>query len=190
MKNLFLIIGAPGSGKTTDAQLIAQRNSAQMVHYSTGDLLRAEIAKESERGQQIAQYTNKGDLVPLEIVVDTIINAIKNAPKDTIIIDGYPRSVEQMQALDRMLKAQEEVRLKGVVEVKVSEPVARERVLGRSRGDDDNIEVFNKRMQVYREPLESILEFYKALEVHQEINGERGIEEIVSDIEQHIKTTL
>ncbi|WP_121022188.1 adenylate kinase [Helicobacter vulpis] len=190
MKNLFLIIGAPGSGKTTDAQLIAQRNSTSMVHYSTGDLLRAEIAKESERGKRIAQFTHKGDLVPLDIVIDTIISAIKNAPKDIIIIDGYPRSVEQMQALDRVLKAQEEVCLQGVIEVKVSEPVARERVLGRSRGDDDNLEVFDKRMQIYLEPLENILDFYKALEVHQEINGERGIEEIVSEIEQHIKTTL
>ncbi|BDQ29018.1 adenylate kinase [Helicobacter ailurogastricus] len=190
MKALFLIIGAPGSGKTTDAQLIAERNSDCMVHYSTGDLLRAEIAKQSERGQLIASFTSKGELVPLEIVIDTIITAIKNAPKEVIIIDGYPRSVEQMNALDRVLKAQEEVKLKGVVEVHVSEVVARERVLGRSRGDDDNIEVFNNRMQVYLKPLESIVEFYKALEVHQQINGERSIEAIVADIEAYIKTHI
>ncbi|BEG56877.1 Adenylate kinase Adk [Helicobacter sp. NHP21005] len=190
MKALFLIIGAPGSGKTTDAQLIAERNSDRMVHYSTGDLLRAEIAKQSERGQLIAGFTSKGELVPLEIVIDTIITAIKNAPKEVIIIDGYPRSLEQMHALDRVLKAQEEVKLRGVVEVHVSEAVARERVLGRSRGDDDNIEVFNNRMQVYLKPLESIVEFYKALEVHQQINGERSIEEIVADIESYIKNHL
>ncbi|BCZ18611.1 Adenylate kinase Adk [Helicobacter sp. NHP19-012] len=190
MKALFLIIGAPGSGKTTDAQLIAERNSDSMVHYSTGDLLRAEIAKQSERGQLIASFTSKGELVPLEIVIDTIITAIKNAPREVIIIDGYPRSVEQMNALDRVLKAQEEVKLRGVVEVSVSEAVARERVLGRSRGDDDNIEVFNNRMQVYLKPLESIVEFYKALEVHQSINGERSIEAIVGDIENYIKTHI
>ncbi|WP_163531567.1 adenylate kinase [Helicobacter suis] len=189
MKALFLIIGAPGSGKTTDAQLIAERNSDTMVHYSTGDLLRAEIASQSERGMHIAQFTSKGELVPLEIVIDTIIHAIKNAPKEIIIIDGYPRSVEQMHALDRVLKAQEEVKLKGVVEVKVSEAVARERVLGRSRGDD-SLEVFNNRMQVYLKPIESIVEFYKVLEVHQEINGERSVAEIVNDIETYIKNQL
>ncbi|BCZ17638.1 Adenylate kinase Adk [Helicobacter sp. NHP19-003] len=190
MKALFLIIGAPGSGKTTDAQLIAERNSDTMVHYSTGDLLRAEIASQSERGRHIASFTNKGELVPLEIVIDTIITAIKNAPKEVIIIDGYPRSLEQMHALDRVLKAQEEVKLKGVIEVSVGEAVARERVLGRSRGDDDNVEVFNNRMQVYLKPLESIVEFYKALEVHQQINGERSIEAIVADIEAYIKTHI
>ncbi|TSA86965.1 adenylate kinase [Helicobacter mehlei] len=190
MKSLFLIIGAPGSGKTTDAQLIMERNPDTMVHYSTGDLLRAEIASQSERGQHIAQFTSKGELVPLEIVVDTIIHAIKGANKDVIIIDGYPRSVEQMHALDRVLKAQEEVKLKGVFEVKVSEAVARERVLGRARGDDDKIEVFNNRMQVYLKPLEHLVEFYKVQEVHQVINGERAIEEIVGDLQARIQENI
>ena len=93
MKKLFLIIGAPGSGKTTDAEIIAKNNSEEMVHYSTGDLLRAEIASGSERGKEIESFTSKGNLVPLNIVVDTIVNAITHAPKDVILIDGYPLSL-------------------------------------------------------------------------------------------------
>ena len=104
MKKIFLIIGAPGSGKTTDAQMIAQRNAQEMVHYSTGDLLRAEVASGSEQGKLIESFTSKGNLVPLNIVVETIVGAIERAPKDVVLIDGYPRSVEQMQALNEVLK--------------------------------------------------------------------------------------
>jgi len=76
MKKLFLIIGAPGSGKTTDAQMIAARNSDSIVHYSTGDLLRAEVASGSERGVLINSFISKGLIVPIEIAIDTITSAI------------------------------------------------------------------------------------------------------------------
>lgn len=188
MKKLFLIIGAPGSGKTTDAQLIAQNNADSIVHYSTGDLLRDEIASGSEQGNLIDSFISKGNLVPLDIVVGTIVNALNNAPRDVIIIDGYPRSVEQMTALDEKLKLQVSVKLINVIEVQVSEEVARERVLGRARGADDNTEVFNNRMQVYLSPLQQIKAFYK--DILHSINGERTIQEIVGDMESFIKSKI
>lgn len=190
MKKLFLIIGAPGSGKTTDAQLIAQHNSDSIVHYSTGDLLREEVASGSEQGKIINGFISKGNLVPLDIVVGTIIGALQNAPKDVIIIDGYPRSVEQMEALDEKLRAQSEVKLVSVIEVEVSEAVARERVLGRARGADDNAEVFNNRMEVYRSPLERIRGFYNEQGLLHTINGERSIEAIVGEMEEFIKSKI
>ncbi len=187
MKKLFLIIGAPGSGKTTDAELIAKRNSDKIVHYSTGDLLRAEVASGSELGQTIKSYIDNGNLVPLEIVINTIKSAIEKADKDIVLIDGFPRSVEQMKALDEMLKNTDEIELVSVIEVEVSEEVARERVLGRARGADDNEEVFNNRMKVFTEPLKDIQEFYTAQNKLIKINGERTIEEIVDEMEQIIK---
>lgn len=190
MKKLFLIIGAPGSGKTTDAEIIAKNNADIIVHYSTGDLLRKEVASGSEQGKIIDGFISKGNLVPLDIVVGTIIKALSNAPKDVIIIDGYPRSVEQMKALDEKLKAQSQVKLSHVIEVQVSEAVARERVLGRARGADDNIEVFNNRMQVYLNPLKEIQDFYKRDNVLHSINGERSIEAIVSEMEDFIKSQI
>lgn len=190
MKKLFLIIGAPGSGKTTDAQLIAKNNAEKIVHYSTGDLLREEVASGSEQGKLIDSFVSKGNLVPLDIVVDTIINAMNNAPKDVILIDGYPRSVEQMEALDSKLRAQSQVKLVNVIEVVVSEEVAKERVLGRARGADDNAEVFKNRMSVYLTPLKDIQNFYNNHNLLHKINGERSIEEIVSDMEAFIKAKM
>ena len=186
-KKLFLIIGAPGSGKTTDAEIIAERNPDTIVHYSTGDLLREEVASGSELGKEIKSYIDNGKLVPLQIVINTIKNAIEKADKPVVIIDGFPRSVEQMKALDEMLKENPNIELVEVIEVVVSEEVARERVLGRARGADDNVEVFNNRMKVYLEPLPEIEKFYESQNKLVKINGERTIEEIVADMEKEIK---
>ncbi|QPH87674.1 adenylate kinase [Campylobacter concisus] len=187
MKNLFLIIGAPGSGKTTDASIISQQDE-KFAHFSTGDLLRAEVASGSELGKLIDGFISKGNLVPLDVVVNAIVSAIKGSEKSNIIIDGYPRSVEQMTELDKVLSEQKEISLKGVIEVDVSEDVARARVLGRARGADDNNEVFNNRMKVYLDPIVPIREFYSKKELLYVVNGERGIDEIVADIKALINS--
>jgi adenylate kinase len=190
MKKLFLIIGAPGSGKTTDAEIIAENNPERFAHFSTGDLLRAEIASGSELGKQIESFTSKGNLVPLDIVVNTIISAIKSSEKEVILIDGYPRSVEQMEALDSILTEESTISLKSVINVEVSEKVAKDRVLGRARGADDNEEVFSNRMKVFMDPLEDIQRFYTEKGVMKVVNGERTIEEIVSEMENFIKSKI
>jgi adenylate kinase len=187
MKKLFLIIGAPGSGKTTDAELIAQRHPHKVAHFSTGELLRAEVARGSELGKTIASYIDNGNLVPLNIVIDTIVTAIKFADKEIVLIDGFPRSVEQMIALDEILQKEKEVDLVAVIEVIVGEEVAKDRVLGRARGADDNEEVFNNRMKVFLEPLKEIEEFYENQGKLIKINGERTIEEIVNEMDEFIQ---
>ena len=191
-KKLFLIIGAPGSGKTTDAEIIAERNPDTVVHYSTGEMLRQEVASGSELGKEIESYISKGALVPLNIVIDTIINAVKNAPKDIILIDGFPRSTEQMKALDEILKNEKDVELKAVIEVRVSEEVAKERILGRAeeaevKRSDDNEEVFYQRMKIYLDPLPEIEKFYQEKGLLKIIDGERPIEPIVDEMEAFVK---
>ena len=189
MKKLFLIIGAPGSGKTTDAELIAAKH-INITHYSTGDMFRAEVASGSQRGQIIETYISAGNIVPIDIAIETILGAIKKASTDVVIIDGYPRSLEQMTELDKYLANENEVKLVNVIEVEVSEEVARDRVLGRLRGADDNVEVFNNRMKVYTEPLKQIQEFYTKKDLLKKINGERTIEKIVNEMDEYIQSKI
>ncbi len=190
MKQLFLIIGAPGSGKTTDAELVSKKHPRLISHYSTGDMLRAEAASGSERGKIIKERIDNGELVPVEIAAETIISAIENAPTPVVLVDGYPRSVEQMQALEHFLESSATVTLKAVIEVVVSEAVARERVLGRARGADDDEKVFAHRMEVYKEPLADIQKHYQDKELLHKIDGERSIEEVVADMEAFILQTI
>ncbi len=189
MKKLFLIIGAPGSGKTTDAELIAAKHK-NITHYSTGDMFRAEVASGSELGKTIDSYVSAGNLVPIDIVINTIVTAIKNAPTDVVIIDGYPRSTEQMEELDKYLTNENKVSLVNVIEVEVSREVACDRVLGRARGADDNTEVFNNRMKVYTDPLSDIQSFYEKKQILQKVNGERTIEEIVNEMDKFIQSKI
>ena len=190
-KKLFLIIGAPGSGKTTDASIIAGRHAESIVHYSTGDMLREEVASGSELGKTIDGFITQGALVPLDIIMDTIISAIKNAPTDVILIDGYPRSVEQMHALDEVLKDEKEIELVSVIEVRVSEYVAKERILGRAAEaevvrSDDSVEVFFDRMKIYTTPLEEIQTFYINKDLLEIIDGERTLDLIVKEMEMFV----
>lgn len=196
-KKLFLIIGAPGSGKTTDASLIAKKHADKIAHYSTGDMLRAEVSSGSELGQTIESFISRGALVPLDIIIDTIISAIKGSDKDVVLIDGYPRSVEQMTALDEILVNEEDIDLVSVIEVRVSEQVAKERILGRAaeakdgeERSDDSVEVFYDRMKVYTDPLAEIQAFYTDRALLEVINGERTLEVIVDEMDAFIQSKI
>jgi adenylate kinase len=153
-------------------------------------MFRAEVASGSERGALIDSYVSKGNLVPIEIVIETIVTAIKNAPTAVVVIDGYPRSGEQMTELDKYLDSEAEVTLVNVIEVEVSEEVACDRVIGRARGADDNVTVFKNRMKVFTEPLEDIQNFYGAKNLLTKINGERTIEEIVDEMDTFIQSKI
>jgi len=197
MKKLFLIIGAPGSGKTTDASIIAEKNSDSIVHYSTGDMLREEVGSGSDLGKEIESYISKGALVPLKIIVNTIVSAINNAPVANVLIDGYPRSTEQMTAFDELVAEEDNIELASVIEVRVSEQVAKDRILGRAaeakpgeERSDDSVEVFLDRMKIYTDPLAEIQKFYTDKDLLTVIDGARTLEEVVSDMEAFVLSKI
>jgi len=197
MKKLFLIIGAPGSGKTTDASIIAEKNADKIVHYSTGDMLKEEVASGSKLGKEIDSFIKRGALVPLEIIVNTIVSAINNAPVDNVLIDGYPRSEEQMTAFDELVSKEDNIELASVIEVRVTEACARERILGRAAEaapgegrSDDSEEVFNDRMKIYTEPLGAIQRFYTDKGLLTIINGERTLDEVVAEMEAFVLSKI
>ncbi|MBU0924362.1 adenylate kinase [bacterium] len=194
MKKLFLIIGAPGSGKTTDAELIAAKHD-NITHYSTGDMFRAEVSSGSKRGAIIDTYISAGNIVPIDIAIETILTAIKKASTDIVIIDGYPRSVEQMLELDKYLDKENEVELVNVIEIEVSQETAFLRVLGRAADADvarvdDNEKVFLNRMKLFTEPLEEIKAFYTEKNLLKVISGEGTIEQIVSQMDAFVQSKI
>ena len=157
-------------------------------------MLREEVASGSDLGQTIESYIAKGALVPLNIIVDTIVSAIKNAPVANVLIDGYPRSTEQMTAFDELVSKEDDIELTSVIEVRVSEQVAKERILGRAADakpgeerSDDSIEVFFDRMKIYTDPLAEIQAFYTDKNLLKVISGERTLEEVVADMETFVK---
>ena len=99
----IIICGAPGCGKGTQSQLIVDKY--KLKHFSTGDLLRKEIESKSELGKEAESYISKGNLVPDQMIIDIIKKGLENIPADAagIILDGFPRTVEQAQALEDMM---------------------------------------------------------------------------------------
>ena len=123
----LVLMGPPGAGKGTQAKRMAEK--FELVHLSSGDIFRAEKASGSPRGQKLAEYMNAGALVPDEIVVEMMADAIKNAQAG-LLLDGFPRTVPQAESLDRQL-ADAGVPLDAVVVIKADDDQIVERITGR-----------------------------------------------------------
>jgi adenylate kinase len=172
----MLLIGAPGAGKGTQAQLIAER--FHIAHISSGDLLRKHVEEDTTIGRAAKQYLARGDLVPDSIVMDMLRKPVVAASRaGGYVLDGFPRTVEQAKA------AYETASELGVaVEVAVYLDVPTEeltrRLLARGRGKDDTPEVIEHRLQVFEAMTRPMLDYYADREELITVNGARPVNEV------------
>ena len=190
MKKLILVIGAPGSGKTTDSSLVAKHHSDKMTSYSLGDVMRDEIKKGSALGKISNDYISKGELVPTAVVIDILYNTIINAPTDIVLVDGFPREDDQMKTFgDVLFNKKDTIELVSVIELQVDEETAMKRVLG----ENDDIEkrrLFNKAMKIYKNAIREIENFYKDKNLLKVIDASRDIKEVVADIDKFLEDKI
>lgn len=189
----IILLGPPGSGKGTQAQLLVQRYG--IVQLSTGEMLRAAVAAGTPVGLKAKEIMASGGLVPDEIVVGIISDRIDQPDaKNGFILDGFPRTVPQAEALDELLK-HKHLKLDAVVELRVNESALLSRVETRvaqmrERGEevrvDDTPEVLTKRLASYRSQTEPLIHYYSERRKLSTIDGMMAIDEVTRAIHRQL----
>ncbi len=165
----MVLLGPPGAGKGTQAQKLADHLDVPQV--STGDLFRHNISNGTELGLQAKKYLDAGDLVPATLTNALVDDRLDDTDVATgFILDGYPRSVEQAEALDAMLKKRE-LALDAVLEFRVPEEELVSRLKGRGRADDTE-DIIRNRFRVYRDETAPLLDHYSGVLVTVDAVGE------------------
>ena len=179
MKKHLLFLGAPGSGKGTQAELISQSNS--YLHLSTGELLRKEIEMNTILGMEVKDIINKGELVSDELVLKIVR---QNLVKDNKgwILDGFPRNLSQANSLNEVL-IEINQSLEVVFYLDIPEEVLIERLLLRGRKDDTE-ETIRTRFNIYKETTEPLIKYFKDLSLLEYIDADRDLKTISSEIKQ------
>jgi len=188
MLNLVLF-GPPGAGKGTQALFLAQ--TFNLVHLSTGDLLRHEIAEKSDLGRLADELISKGELVPDSIVISMIEARLKK-PRSTVgfIFDGFPRTVLQAEALDKLLrKHHSKVSVMLSLEVDKKELIDRlyKRGLTSGRCDDLDVATIEHRIDIYNEKTAPLINYYESQHKYYPIMGMGTIEEIAESLKNTVK---
>ncbi|MDR1667116.1 MAG: adenylate kinase [Bacteroidales bacterium] len=176
----IVLFGAPGAGKGTQALLLAEK--FDLIHLSTGDMLRNEIASGSRLGQQAQNIISKGELVSDELVINMIRERIERHPDAKgFIFDGFPRTQAQARELDRLLQEKDmKVAAMVALEVDPAELTCRLMKRGESSGrpDDNSIEIIGNRIEVYNRKTTPVIEYYRAQEKYHPVDGLGHIKDV------------
>lgn len=191
MFNLILF-GPPGSGKGTQSEKIVEKFG--LIHLSTGNLLRQEIADKTPLGMEARNFMDKGQLVPDEVVIGMIDSSLeKHADAKGFLFDGFPRTIAQAEALDKLLTLKKTGICK-VLALEVTEDELVKRLVKRGetsgRSDDTNEQVIRKRFSVYKNETQPVADYYKAQDKLETIHGEGSVDEIFSKLGHCIETEM
>jgi adenylate kinase len=172
----LVFLGPPGSGKGTQAGLLADRKG--ILHLSTGDILRGAVALGTPTGVKAKGHMDQGRLVPDEVVDALVAERLTGEDAGAFVLDGYPRNVPQAEALAGLLSAGG-IALDAVLFLDVADEVLVARIAGRKdRRADDTEEVLRERLEVYRAETEPLVACYEALGLLRRIDGDRPIDEV------------
>jgi adenylate kinase len=183
MRVIFL--GPPGSGKGTQSQLLARRNG--LAYLGTGDMLREARDKKTPLGERARPFLESGRLVPDELVNDLIAERLGQLEHpDCFVIDGYPRTLAQALALDRLLESMK-LGLTAVLVMTVPDEELIRRLRGRQR-DDDKEETVRSRLAEFHRQTSAIAAHYRAKGIRHEVPGVGGIEDVYNSITRILET--
>jgi adenylate kinase len=184
-----ILLGPPGAGKGTQAQRLVEKY--KIVQLSTGDILRGAVASGSALGKQAKQVMEAGQLMPDDLMIRIISDRIDQPDcVNGFILDGFPRTVPQAEALDELL-ARKRLKLDHVIELKVDDAVLVSRIRGRASEEgaagkaraDDNAETLKKRLAVYHEQTAPILPYYRRRGVLKVVDGMEDITGVTRQID-------
>ncbi len=183
-----ILLGPPGAGKGTQAKVLVDNHG--VVQLSTGDMLRAAVASGSDLGAQAKAVMDAGKLMPDDIMVEIISARIAEPDcANGFILDGFPRTTAQADALDKMLETKG-LPLDHVIEISVDDGVLIDRINARvaetpeaERRDDDNAETLKHRLDVYHEQTAPILPYYESRGMLKKVDGMQSIDEVSKQIE-------
>jgi adenylate kinase len=172
----IVMLGPPGSGKGTQAAILAGRLGIPAV--STGEMLRQAVDAGNDLGRKVEGIMAQGDLVDDDTMAQVVRSRLaRQDAQEGVILDGYPRTVGQAETLTEILDGQPDA----VVAIEVPEPVLVERALGRQRADDTE-EVIRERLRVYRKKTEPLIGYYRDRELLRPVDGDQAIDEVTSSI--------
>lgn len=179
----IVLFGPPGAGKGTQAKLIIDKYG--LMHLSTGDILRSEIAGKTPLGLEAKKLMDKGNLVPDEIVIRMVQNRIEsNRGQKGFIFDGFPRTCEQAEALEAIL-VEKGTSISVMISLEVDEEELIRRLLKRCEEEgrtDDNINVIKNRIRVYNDVTCKVADYYGKSKRHKAVDGTGSIDEIFERI--------